>query len=205
MSGDAHTEAFHRLVLGIVKKRVNDAYKTAHDDNTFLRRGDRLTITDPFNDDVKIGTVSKTDPVDTAEIADPAAFRDWMATNYPENVRHQRHITGPMDEVIRVLAEHAPHLLSERSVEVRPWAADEVLRKSAAAGQAVGPGGELDVPGVTVQKGKPTLQVRPNAKAEQVIDELWASGRLAFDATFRPQLPASEDTPEHPNTWSEAA
>jgi hypothetical protein len=201
---DTHTEAFHRLVLGIVKKRVTKAYNDAHADNTFLRRGDRLTITDPFNDDVKIGTVSKTDPDDTAEVTDPAAFRDWMATHYPENVRHQRHITGPMDEVVAVLAEHAPHLLSEEAVEVRPWARDEVLRKSVTAGVPVGPGGELDVPGVTVKKGKPTLQVRPNAKAEQVIDGLWASGRLAFDATFRPQLPASEDATQQ-NTWSEAA
>lgn len=195
---DAHAEAFHRLVLAVVKNRVTKAFDAAHKDNGFLKPGDRLTITDPFDESVKIGTVSKTDPSNVAAVSDSEAFTAWMAENYPEQVRESVRVTGTHDEVATVLAVHAPHLLSAPRTEVRDWAESAVLKRSAAAGRPVGPGAEVDVPGVTVTPGKAGLVVRPNAQAEQVITALWQSGRLAFDATFTPSLPAAEDhTPPH--------
>lgn len=195
MSNDPHAEAFHRLVLSVIKTRVTKAFDVAHKDNGFLKRGDRLTITDPLNDRVKIGTVSKTDPDDTAEVSDREAFTAWMAENYPEQVRQAVRVTGTADEVAAVLAVHAPHLLSAPRTEVRDWAQGAVLKRSANAGAPVGPGGEVDVPGVKVVPGKSGLQVRPNAQAEQVITALWQSGRLAFDATFTPSLPSGTEQP----------
>lgn len=147
-----------------------------------LAAKDRVTAVSPLDGTV-LGTITKSNPSPTATV-DERVFADWMSANYPERVTWQSRITA-MEAAIAVLRVHAPELL-ESSVVVAPYAVAEVQRLSAAAGRPVGPGGELDVPGITVGTKPGVVSVRTEATAADAIAGLITSGRVTLDGRELP-------------------
>ncbi len=131
-------------------------------------------------------------PKTTARITDHVALTEWIGREYPERVQVVPTISDRTEEVIAVLAEHAPHLV-ELPTSLPTWCTEEVVKLSAKAGRPVGPGGELDVPGVLVETATGTPSVSVAEKADDflvLVAELATSGRLALDGTLR-ELPAA--------------
>lgn len=175
----------------IVTKAFGDAAKAADKHlrsiapDAFLE-GDRVVVPSPYDRRMRLGTVTMTNPAPVAsiDVASEDAFTAWMAERYPDQVEEScRILPGSMAAAIAVLVEHAPHLLDEPEVRVRPWAREAVLKASVAEGKPVGPGGEVDQdapPGVTVHKPAGTPQVRMNPEAMPVIGQMLRDGTIDY-------------------------
>lgn len=144
-----------------------------------FRRGDRLTVTSPV-DDTPLGTVSATNPGREAVVVDRDEFNQWMLENYDDRCEDTPIILASTAQLVDLLAEHAPHLLTW---DRRPadWAENEVLKLSAKVGQPIGPGGEIGEhapPGIEVRTKASTVQVRLAEDAFDRVAELWRAGRV---------------------------
>ncbi|MFJ1765021.1 hypothetical protein ACIOD2_32170 [Amycolatopsis sp. NPDC088138] len=153
------------VVSGATKELYDDARK-----NTALEAGARVSVRSPL-DGEKIGTVSMSDPDPKPRISDERAFADWAEKTYPDDVEWDFAILGSHEQVAAVLYEHAPELV-KRIAKVSPHFRARVLEDSTDAGMPVGPGGEADVPGVSMSSGVPSLRVVPAKGALPVVIEL---------------------------------
>lgn len=145
-----------------------------------MQRGDRLNAVTA--DGVKIGAVSKSDPKSKTYFTDQAKFRKWVATHYPEQMVSALDVIGTDEEVHDVLLEHAKHLLQEVP-KVEPAFVREISRLSAKRGEPVGPGGELDIPGVQVDTPEGVLSCTPTDEAMAVVASMLQTGEIdLFDA-----------------------
>lgn len=152
---------------------------------TVLDAKDRVTA---VIDGATLGTITKAAPKPTVSI-DWEVWGPWMAEHWPSRVERGWVVdSNHVDTAITVLREHAPELLTTAE-HVASWAVSETVKLSEAAGRPVGPGGELDMPGVTVSTPDGSVSVRIEAGAGEIIAELWRSGRIALDGTLRPELP----------------
>jgi hypothetical protein len=121
----------------------------------------QMTIGDlkrPTISGVKAGSVTYSVGKTQVTIADGTAFTAWVEQNYVTEL--------------------------ELITRVRPAFQDKVLEWSKVAGQPMGPGGELDVPGVVFRQSDPTLIVRPSTENAA---ELWAAARDQAIALAQPQ------------------
>ncbi len=102
-------------------------------------------------DGQELATVSMTKR--TARI-NTMALLEWAKVNYPEEVTSQTVTTYSLSPLFMAA----------------------VKRATEKAGQPCGPGGELDIPGVSLGDGY--LTVRPAEGSAEAIDHLWSTGRL---------------------------
>lgn len=179
-------------VLRVLSMHTKDRYDQARADvEDHMNVGDRRMVRSPL-DGTKLGAVYMTDPKPVAAIVDEPAFTAWMQDTYPDRVETEYQIVGSDAEVIAVLFEHAPRLL-KRTTRVTSSARKELLTDSVKVGQPVGPGGELDVPGVEVKQGRGFVACKPTDDALLAVYELVTSGRVALDGTVRQELEAGDD------------
>lgn len=92
---------------------------------------------------------------------------DWVTEHYPTEV----------EEVLRV----------------RPAFLKLLKDTSEAAGEPCGPGGELDIPGLTV--GDPYPMVRAATGGTELVERLWQEGRLTIDGSLKELDPPSTPDP----------
>lgn len=175
--------ALQLIALSALKTTITNIDDGVREDSG-IGKGSTLSVFNPLDEDMKLGTVGMSNPSKTATVTNRAAFTEWMVANYPEQVEDKPRIVGTQAEVLRVLRQHAPHLI-ETETRVFEWAESAVTKLSVKAGEPCGPGRELDVPGITVSSKKPQLSVRPTKDAPDVIRELWQSGALNMDGTMR--------------------
>lgn len=146
-----------------------------------VSNADRVNVTSPVDEDVKLGMVYRTDTKASATVTDELAFLDWHEENHPDRVETEWVIdTDRMPEVIDALHLHAPNLLVEKHT-VKDWAREEVLKATVKAREPVGPHGELDGQSPPVVYHPPklgALTVKPSSEAADHIRELWAQGRI---------------------------
>lgn len=146
-----------------------------------MTSGDRVKVTEPDRPDISLGHVLRTDPKGSAAVTDRTAFTSWMNSAYPGRVSTV--ITLPTDrdliiKAVEILYDHAPQLLSE-TLTVEPWAESEVLKCTERAKESCGPGGELDIPGITYRPpGDGVVTVKLSDDAPAAIERLWREGRI---------------------------
>lgn len=185
---NAKGHALAVAVLTELQKRVAamlDEHRGAV--GSLLDKGDRVSVRSPLSGE-GLGTVTMTDPKPKAMVTDPEELDDWIAEHYPEKTEWRRVVVGSEDEVLAVLAEHAPHLVTTQR-HVPDWARAEVLRASAEAGVPCGPGGEADVPGVAVEPQPGRLQYRATAGSGHAIDALVQAGLVDLTSGEVRELP----------------
>ncbi|HEX3778482.1 MAG TPA: hypothetical protein VHX38_02365 [Pseudonocardiaceae bacterium] len=179
-------------VLKVLSAHTKERYEQARDEALAeLGQGDRRIVRSPL-DGTKLGAVYMTDPKPVAAITDEKALTDWMSTTYPTRVESSYQIVGSDAEVIDILFQHAPRLL-KRTTRLTTEARKELMTEAVRIGQPVGPGGEVDVPGVEVRQTEGYVACKPTEDALLSVYELVRSGRVALDGTVLPQLEASGD------------
>lgn len=174
--------------LKVLKDYVSARYDEARDEmQTRLSKGDRLTARSPLNDE-KIGAVWLTDPERVASVVDPAALLSWVEMHYPEKVHSPYRVTASEDQIRTLLFEHAPEWLV-REQKVIPSFVAELLKLAAEVGEAVGPGGEMDVPGIAIKTREGVVTCRPDKdKALPLVLELHQTGVLSLDGTVKREI-----------------
>lgn len=175
-------------VLAFLAKRVKVEGDAARADiASVMSKGDTLAVRSPL-DGSKIGRVSKSDPKPRATVTNRALVEEWITHHYPDKLIERAEISGPMAEVIQVLREHAPHLVTDRK-SVPDWAINELAVKSEQAGEPIGYGGELGEHAprgieVVIPDGVITV-VLDKCNAEPAIRALWDARLVDMDGNVR--------------------
>lgn len=177
------TPAVEALVLAELAKRVKgriDAVKAIVGGD--YAPGDKQSFRSPL-DQAKLGLIWRTDPDPQWRVVDPAAL-DAELRAFPGNLVTTITLR-PEDEAeaFAVLAEYAPHLLTETET-VAPGVVDAALAQSAATGVPAAAGIELVQPGGS-------LTVKPDTNAGAAVERLVAAGYITWDG--RPVLPAGDE------------
>lgn len=208
MTADAKTAAQRLTFLtGLVSLAAaeKDAQRTATAD--LMEPGEAHPVRSPINGEF-MARVRMSNPKATtvATITDYVALTEWIGREYPDRVSVTPKVSDRTADVLAVLAEHAPHLVTLET-EYPKWATEEIVKLSAKAGAPVGPGGETDVPGVTVEtrEGVPSVSVAEKApEFDALIVELAQSGRLSLDGSLR-ELSAAPEGPVVVDAETDAA
>jgi hypothetical protein len=175
------------LALQVAALKVLSDYTMEHylkaraEANRVMKRGERLVARSPI-DDTKIAVIPKSEPKRITNVVDEPALIAWMAEHYPEHIVGGTEVIGSQPEVIRVLFEHAPHLL-KRVKRVSGEVLSDIKQASSALGQPIGPGAEVDIPGLEVREPDPVVSCRPTDEALAIIKHLHAEGVLQLDGT----------------------
>lgn len=164
-------------------KVVSDYTKEAYDESrkriaTAMERGDRKMAR---AGGVKLGAVSMSDPKPVARITDEQALTSWVLDNYPDAMESGYEVIGSLREIVDVLFEHAPHLLRKVARVDQDWL-KAVRLESAKLGAVVGPGGEVDVPGLEVFTPDPVVSCKPSEEALPAVVELFRSRQLSLES-----------------------
>lgn len=156
-----------------------------------MERGDRLMARSPI-DKAKIGAVSMTDPKPTVRVSDLAALTEWLTVNYPAVMKSTYEVCGTDEQVRRVLFEHAPDMLRQVT-RIDPEQLKELKANALELGQPVGPGGEMDMPGLVVEVAEGVVTCKPDyATAMPAVRALMAAELLSLDGTVRRSITAEE-------------
>jgi hypothetical protein len=146
--------------------------------------GQKETFRSPI-DGARIGSVWRTDPDFKWVVTDRAAFEAEMRT-FPGNLVTDVGIAPEdMPEALAVLAEHAPHLITETS-RLADGVEAAALAQAKDTGTAVAAGIECVKPAGTL-----TVKVDPKTGAA-AIERLVSAGRIGWDG--RPALPAADES-----------
>jgi hypothetical protein len=185
------------IVLAVLEARVKEAKAASRVPlEPLYAEGTRNTIRSPL-DDTKLGVVYRTDPDPKWTVTDRAALCKALEDD-PANVEYVDEIDGTNEQVVEVLAEHAPWLLA-RVERVR---AEAINAAVAAAAR-----GEQPMPGIERVKPRGALVVRPDKNARSAVERLVQAEVITWDG--RPlQLPAgtsAEPSQPVPNDDTEAS
>lgn len=178
----ARTDLETRLaLLSWLSKHIDQQRRALHDElAATMRRGMKLPVL--LGDDRQLANASMSNPAPELMITDARLLADWYRENYPDHTEEVHAVSGPLDEVIAILREYAPHLLRSE-VRIRDWAMTELRAASVDAGCVHGPGGEMDLPGVRYQRPQPRLTVTLAKDADDVMANL--VGRLTIDGHLK--------------------
>lgn len=116
-----------------------------------------------------LGSVSLSEPKKHAQVTNDEAFTRHCIETGDANVSVS--ITGPLEEVLAVLAEHAPHLIGDTH-HLPDWLIKRELDYAE--------NGEL-IPGVTVTESEPRLLVRTKPEAMDEALQILAGTPLALE------------------------
>lgn len=177
-----YTDDHEALVLAVLSQRVKarqDAVKAVVGQR--YPDGHRETVRSPL-DGAKLGSIYRTDPDPQWRVTDREALHAHLRT-FPGNVEAAVEIAPQdMPEALAVLAEYAPHLLTDVA-RLNPEAEQAALEQSAATGEPAAPGIELVKPAGS-------LTVRPDKAAGQVVERMVAAGVITWDG--RPAIEQRE-------------
>lgn len=127
---------------------------------------------------LKLGQVYRTDPDPVAVVKDREALvRHLMSI--PGCSESVMEIVGSEEQVIEVLAEHAPHLLAEVT-RVPDYVVNNIVSAAKAKGAATGPDGN-PLPGVVMDKPGGVLIVKTDKDAGRAIEGMVNAGLLTWD------------------------
>lgn len=135
-----------------------------------------------------VGTVGKSSPKKIARVSDGAKYLAWMSEHYAEHVETVPYVED-MDAVIAVVGAHAPELVYRRR-QVREDFTRRLLAHAVEIGGVVGPGGEADIPGITVGTPEGNVSVLMEKGNEYLVEQLFAQGRVSLDGTVRKEIEA---------------
>lgn len=152
-----------------------------------MSKGDTLAVRDPRDDSRKYGTVNLSDPKATVRVTDEAALTAWMVEHYPELTEPQVEIAATDSMVKDVLFQHAPEFL-RHTKRIKPQDLIELKAAAKTLGVVVGPGGEMDVPGIELSVADPVLTCRIQEGALPALLSLYREGRIEIDGLPRPQI-----------------
>lgn len=191
MTNVKHPELLNIAVvtfLAKVVKKANDNARVAA--GHLLDDGEGVPLRTPSG--MKVGQAKRTDPERKATVTGPAALDAWIRKNYPDQVEETEEVSPDTDAVLAVLRQHAPELVV-RTSRVAARMVPDVLAASEAAGEPMGPDGELDVPGVQVEKPRGVLTITFDRKTgAAAIGEMWQAGLIQLDGDgVRLALPAT--------------
>lgn len=159
------------LILATLSKRVAERIDLVKATvGTGFNEGDKRTFRSPA-DNAKLGVVYRSDPDPAWKVVDRNALAAHLAGD-PDNIEYVDDIAGTQEQVLQVLAEHAPHLLA-RVERVR----DDVVQAAVATAAH---GGDV-APGIARVKPRGTLSVRPDKNAGDAIERLVAAGVITWD------------------------
>lgn len=162
-----------------------EAYKKVRGEaEDVMDLGDRKIVFAP-DGVTKLGAVSRSAPKKTAQITDVGTLLDWVREHYPKSVEADADITAPEDEVKAFLWQNGGrHLMTARD-RIAPKLRAEILEASNLAKAPVGPGGELDVPGVVLlAEATSRVSFLPDDDASTVIVELVRTGAVQLPNPF---------------------
>lgn len=149
-----------------------------------LNPGDRRIVLSPLDGKTPIGEVYRSNPKDVAIVGDSDKFTTWMRANYRGMTESTYEVVGTEEQVLRVLFEHAPHLLKQKH-RVKKTAQMDILDRSTRVGVPIGPGGEADIPGVVYTKNsQPFVACRADKDAALELFRLHAQGRIGLDGAL---------------------
>lgn len=162
----------HRVVmLKAFADVILDALNVDRDDMASrMAKGDRVTAR---SGDVKLGSMSLSDPKPVAKVTDNAAFEDYLSIKYGDEAERTVRLGDPA-EICAALADAGRDDLFEVVETFPAW-----VRK-AGVDDALIPG--RTVPGVTVTVPPGVLSVRTaDAAVEAVKSAISSSGVLAIE------------------------
>lgn len=178
------------IALGMVAlkhamDRVAPAQKVLREQaRELLAKKERVPAT--VNGEV-VGTIGKSSPKKSAKVTNETELRRWLACNDYGDALEAVPYVEDMEAVANVLADHAPHLLYYRE-QVRPDVLTDMLRNSEHTGVPTGPGGEADVPGITVDTPDGTVTVLMEKGNEYLVEQMLTSGQVSLDGAVRREL-----------------
>ena len=155
-----------------------------------LDASDRVTAKSPVDGTI-LGSITKSKPKAKAFVTDPDALITWMQEHYPERVEETHFIENTnMDAAIDLLRHDmlGAELVSTE-LALAQYTVNEITKLSEKAGRPVGPGGELDIPGVRVDFPEGNVTVRLEPDVHEAIVAVIQSGHVALDGTVHLELP----------------
>jgi hypothetical protein len=167
---DLPPESKH-IVLAVLEARVKEAKATARPAIEHLYAdGTRTTTPSPLAS-TKLGPVYRTEPDPMWEETDCDAHCKALEAD-PDNVEYVDDIARTDEQVIALLAEHAPELLGRIERDM----ASAVNAAVVAAAR-----GEEPLPGIERVKARGSLVVRPGRNAGQAVGRLVQAGAITWD------------------------
>lgn len=164
--------ATYKILADYARDRYNDSRAEMA---ARMANGDRLMA--ESDDGRKLGAVSKRDAKPVARVADLPALHDWIATRYPERMVEDLQVIASQEEITSVLLKHAPSMVRQIS-RPDPDFVRSILDTSVKNRVAVGPGGEADLPGVTVDVVEGAVSCLPAEGALGVVVDMLQAGTL---------------------------
>jgi hypothetical protein len=162
---DTQTLAARAAALAALAKWVkeqNDAHRAEL--KTRLERGSKVTAFNPQDETLTLGTATMSNPDPVAYVTDREVFEQYCRATWPDKIEVWTEIDPDNDEVIDVLREHAPHLVTVHS-SVPATLKERALDRAASE----------DVPGTQRRLATPTLTVTPAKNARTVIASMIAA------------------------------
>lgn len=177
------------LALAELGKRVKANEKlTRTEFSQRYKDGDKETFRSPV-DGAMLGMVYRTDPDPAPIVTDRDALVRHLAT-IPGCTETVVEIMGSEEQVLAVLAEHAPELLGQVT-RVPDYVVSNVLAGCKAKGNTKGPDGK-PLAGVEMDKAGGVLTVKADPKtAGRAIEGMVAAGLLTWEG--RRALPPGQE------------
>lgn len=124
------------------------------------------------HEEVLLGKVGKSNPERQASVVDREQFVEYLLENYPDDVQSHWQI-GAAEEVIPVLMEHAPDLLTLVENVIPAWLESNVLKL------AVVPSAPK-IPGVIIENKASTISITLRTDAKALVREFLSKSPVQF-------------------------
>lgn len=124
------------------------------------------------HEEITLGKVSKSNPERQARVVDREAFTAYLLDSYADDVQSHWEI-GATEEVIPVLMEHAPELLTLVENVIPAWLESNVLKL------AVVPSAPK-IPGVVIENKPSTISITLRKEAKALVQEFLSKSPVQF-------------------------
>lgn len=183
--------------LELIIRRLRDRCKKARAViNAELRPGNRADAVDPLDESRNLAIILKTKPDKQVWVSDQEAFAEWVRANYKDKVRNDFEVVATQEKIKALLYTHdRENGLRDVSVVDAEFEA-EVLAQSRKFGAPVGPGNELDVPGITVQTPPSELRCVPDPLGAASVEYLLRSGQIDLMSLVLDEPAEAAEVPE---------
>jgi hypothetical protein len=175
--------------LKVISEYAKEQYDKARAEaDEVMKQGDRRQVYSP--DGTHIGAVSKSRPSPRAVVVDRAELTAWLSEHYPDMVETGTVVNASDREITQLVFQHAPNLL-KRTVSVKREALARLQADAVRLGVPVGPGGEVDMPGLTVEMRDPVVSCLPDPDSGLLaVMEMVHNGRMYLDGTLPKEIEA---------------
>lgn len=121
--------------------------------------------------DTKLGKLSKSDPAKVATVVDYPTFQAHLRAEYPDKLETEFEL-GDTSEIIPVLLEHAPHLLTKHENVIPGWLESNELKRALSR----------PVPGVEVKAPVGVMSITTTPASEALVREMLAASPIPLFA-----------------------